>query len=72
MDELKDLATNGICLKKVVEQAKEHGNNDFAKLVETCIDNLQACYDVVSQKWTSTAGEELWNIDAEYLKTFLK
>lgn len=72
MDELKDLATNGICLKKVVEQAKENGNNDLAEVLETCIANLQTCYDVVSQKWTSTASEELWNIDAAYLKSLLK
>lgn len=63
--------TKGIDLLKVVEEAKANGNLEFAELVEKQIANVQACYDVCAQKWTST-GCDMWNIDAECLKGLLK
>lgn len=64
--------TKGIDLLQVVKDAKENGNEAFADEVERCIANVQACYDIVAQKHTCTAGEELWKIDAEELKRRLK
>lgn len=64
--------TKGIDLLKVVEDARTNGNTAFAEEVERCIANVQACYDVVAAKHTSTEGENIWNVDAEYLKTLLK
>ena len=64
--------TYGLDLLQVVKDAKENGNEGFAEVVENCIANVQKCYDVVAQKFTATEGENIWNIDAEYLKTNLK
>jgi len=63
--------TKGIDLLKVKEDAKNNGNEKFAELIENNIANLQTIYDVVAQKCSST-GEELWRIDAEYVKGLLK
>ena len=64
--------TYGFDLKKVIEDARANGNEAFAAEVERNIANVQACYDVLSQKHTSTGGEPAWDIDVEYLKTLLK
>lgn len=73
MEERKELfETYGIDLAKVVEEAKVNGNIELAELVEKQIANVQACYDAVAQRHTSCAGEALWKIDAEYLKTMMK
>ena len=63
--------TKGIDLLKVKEEAKNNGNEKFAELIENNIANLQTIYNVIAQKCSST-GEELWKIDAEYVKTLLK
>lgn len=75
----KKLNTYGFDLEKVIADAKENGNTAFAELAEKQIadwvkafDNVQAVYDAIAQKHTSTEGENIWNIDAEYLKTMLK
>lgn len=60
--------TYGLDLLQVVKDARENGNEEFAKLVEEQIARVQKCYDVVAQKFTVTAGENIWNIDSEYLK----
>ena len=67
----KDIMTYGFELKPIIAEAREKGNNDFADLVETCLENINACYRIVAQKHTST-GENLWNIDANALKGMLK
>ena len=74
MEETKKelLHTYGFDLLQVIEDAKANGNPDFAELVEKQVANLQACYDVLSQKYTSTGGENVWNIDALYLQGMLK
>ena len=64
--------TKGIDLLQIVKDARENDNVDFADEVERCIANVQVCYDIVAQKHTCTAGEELWKIDAEELKSRLK
>lgn len=64
--------TKGIDLLQVVKDAKENGNGAFAEEVERQIANVQTCYDIVAQKHTSTAGENIWNIDVEELKARLK
>lgn len=64
--------TYGFDLKNIVDEAKRNGNTQFAELVEKQIANVQACYDVIAQKWTATGGNTPWNIDAEYLKGMLK
>lgn len=64
--------TRGIDLLQVVKEAKENENGAFAEEVERCIANVQACYDIVAQKFTATAGENIWNIDVEELKKRLK
>ena len=61
--------TYGIDLNEVMLQAYEHGNVEFAKLLEKSIKNLQSCYDVVSEKYTATEGKDLWNIDSKYLES---
>ena len=63
--------TKGIDLLKVVEDAKANGNVEFAELVERAIKNVQSCYDCVAQRYTSCGPEDLWKIDAEYLKSML-
>lgn len=63
--------TKGIDLLKVVEDAKANGNVEFAELVERAIKNVQNCYDCVAQRYTSCGPEDLWKIDAEYLKSML-
>ena len=63
--------TKGIDLLKVKEEAKVNGNEKFAELIENNIANLQTIYDVVAQKQSAT-DEELWRIDAEYVKGLLK
>lgn len=67
----KDLETYGFNLKQITAEAREHGNDEFAEVVETCLANAQACYEIVAQKQSST-GENLWNIDANHLKDMLK
>jgi len=64
--------TYGFDLLQIIEDAKKNGNTEFAELVEKQLANVQSCYDVVAQKWTSTNGENPWNVDAEYLKGLLK
>ena len=63
--------TKGIDLLKVVEDAKANGNVAFAELVEKQIANVQACYDCVAQRYTTCGAEDLYKIDAEYLKSML-
>ena len=48
-------------MKKVLNQAE---------LVEKQIENVQLCYDVIAQKYTATGGN-MWQIDANYLKSIL-
>lgn len=67
----KDIMTYGFELKPIIAEARANGNNDFADLVETCLENINACYRIVAMKHTST-GENLWNIDAGALKGMLK
>jgi len=64
--------TKGIDLLKVVEDAKANGNEEFAKEIERCIANVQACYNVVAQKCTSTGAVDLWNINVAHLRECLK
>ena len=64
--------TYGFDLKAVVADARANGNVEFAEEVEKQIANVQACYDIIAQKHTSTGGENIWNIDANELKTRLK
>lgn len=64
--------TYGFDLRKVIEEAKANGNVEFAELAEKQIANLQACFETLAQRNSSASGEELWKIDAEYLKTLLK
>lgn len=64
--------TYGFDLKKVIEDARANGNEAFAAEVERNIANVQACYDVLAQKHSSTGEEDVWNVDVEYLKTLLK
>ena len=49
--------TKGIDIMKVLREAREHNNVEFAELVEKQIMNLQLCYDIMAQKYTSTGGE---------------
>lgn len=62
----------GIDLSKVIEEARANNNEAFAIELERNVANLQACFDVMAQKHTSTGGEDIWNVDVEYLKTLLK
>lgn len=62
--------TKGIDIMKVLIEAREHGNAELAETIEKQIMNVQICYDVLAQKYTTT-GEKLWQIDAEYLKAQL-
>lgn len=62
--------TKGIDISTVIAEAKENGNIEFAELLEKQIKNLQICYDVMAQKYTSTGGK-MWQIDAEYVKGLL-
>ena len=62
--------TKGIDIMKVLREAREHNNVEFAELVEKQIMNLQLCYDIIAQKYTSTGGE-MWQIDANCLKSIL-
>lgn len=64
--------TYGIDLNKIIADAKENGNVDFANLIENQLANVQTCYDVIAQKYSATAGENPWKIDAQYVKTLLK
>ena len=78
-EEKKELFdTKGIDLLKVIEDAKANDNAAFGELVENVLadyerakTNVQTVYDLIAQKCTST-GEELWRIDAEYVKGLLK
>lgn len=73
MEERKELFdTKGFDLLQVIKDARENGNEEFAELVEKQIANVQTCYDIVAQKHTCTAGEDLWKIDAKELKARLK
>ena len=62
----------GFDLKKIIEDARANGNEKFAIELEKAVGNLQVCFDVIAQKHTATAGENVWNIDADYLKSLLK
>lgn len=62
--------TKGVDILQVIKEAKENGNTDFAELVEKQIENVQLCYDVIAQKYTATGGN-MWQIDANYLKSIL-
>ena len=62
--------TKGIDIMLVIAEARSKGNVEFAELLENQIKNLQICYDVMAQKYTSTGGE-MWQIDAEYVKKLL-
>ena len=60
----------GIDIMLVITEARSKGNVEFAELLENQIKNLQICYDVMAQKYTSTGGD-MWQIDAEYVKGLL-
>lgn len=62
--------TKGVNMLAVIVEARANGNIEFAELLEEQIKNLQICYDVIAQKFTST-GKEMWKIDAEYVKGLL-
>lgn len=62
--------TKGIDIMFVIAEARSKGNVEFAELLENQIKNLQICYDVMAQKYTSTGGN-MWQIDAEYVKGLL-
>lgn len=62
--------TKGIDIMLVIAEARSKGNVEFAELLENQIKNLQICYDVMAQKYTSTDGN-MWQIDAEYVKKLL-
>ena len=62
--------TKGIDIMLVITEARSKGNVEFAELLENQIKNLQICYDVMAQKYTSTGGN-MWQIDAEYVKGLL-
>lgn len=62
--------TKGIDIMLVITEARSKGNTEFAELLENQIKNLQICYDVMAQKYTSTGGD-MWQIDAEYVKGLL-
>lgn len=62
--------TKGIDIMLVITEARSKGNVEFAELLENQIKNLQICYDVMAQKYTSTGGD-MWQIDAEYVKGLL-
>lgn len=62
----------GFNLKKVIEDARVNGNEEFAIELEKNVANLQACFDVLAQKHTSTSGENVWNVDVEHLQSLLK
>ena len=62
--------TKGIDIMLVIAEARSKGNVEFAELLENQIKNLQICYDVMAQKYTSTGGN-MWQIDAEYVKKLL-
>ena len=62
--------TKGIDIMLVITEARSKGNIEFAELLENQIKNLQICYDVMAQKYTSTGGD-MWQIDAEYVKKLL-
>lgn len=62
--------TKGIDIMLVIAEARSKGNTEFAELLENQIKNLQICYDVMAQKYTSTGGD-MWQIDAEYVKGLL-
>ncbi len=64
--------TYGIDLEQIMSDARENGNTAFADVIQRQLDNLQTCYDVIAQKYSSTGGENPWKIDAEYLQTLLK
>jgi len=64
--------TYGFDLLAICDEAIANGNPEFADVVASCIGNLQACFDIVAQKHTSTGGENLWNINAGKLKARLK
>ena len=62
--------TKGIDIMLVIAEARSKGNVEFAELLENQLKNLQICYDVMAQKYTSTGGN-MWQIDAEYVKKLL-
>lgn len=68
---VKDFETNGFILKTIVADARANELTELADEIERCIDNVQACYDMVSQKWTST-GIDPWKLDVAELKARLK
>lgn len=66
------METYGIDLYYIIDKAKENGNQKLVDLIEKQIHNLQACYDVIAEKYTSCGPENVWNIDPEYLLEKLK
>lgn len=68
----KELNTYGFNLEEILKEARENGNEEFANEAERILkENPQAVYDVIAQKPSCTAGEKLWNIDAQYLRDYL-
>lgn len=68
----KLIKTRGLDLKGVIEEARANDNEEFAIEVEKVIANMQACYDVIAERYTTCGYEDLWKIDVEYLKMKLK
>lgn len=75
----KELKTYGFNLTEILNEANNNGNEEFAALIkeqldnlDKAIDNVQLIYDTIAEKHTSTNGENPWNIDAEYVRTYLK
>lgn len=66
-----DFETYGLDLKKYIELCKEKGNHDLAKLIEAQIKNLQSCYDVIAERYTSCPDEDITKIDKDYLQSKL-
>lgn len=66
------LVTRGFDLAKVIEDARANGNEEFALELERNVANMQACFDVLGERYSSCPGEPVWKIDAEYLKSKLK
>lgn len=77
MEENKELQTYGFDLPQIIEDAKANGYDDLAEVLEEQLNNpelgnLQACYDVLAQKYTSAPDTPVYNIDVEYLKANFK
>ena len=64
--------THGFILEEVIKEARKNGNEEFAKLIEAQIANIQVIYNALSQKYTSTNGKDVWDIDADYVRSQFK